>query len=66
MSLANKPPRETPAKRNVIVTPSGRPRQFEMGGRSVTFVPLEIRPSAQNQIDRAASRHKFSENHVVS
>jgi hypothetical protein len=43
MSPANKPTRETPAARRVVVTPSGRPRQFEMGGRSVTFVPLAIK-----------------------
>jgi hypothetical protein len=43
MSAANTPTRETPAGRRVVVTPSGRPRQFEMGGRPVTFVPLAIK-----------------------
>ncbi|MDO8252247.1 MAG: hypothetical protein Q7T78_21375 [Rhodoferax sp.] len=38
-----KPTRETPAARRVEVTPSGKPRQFEVGGRSVTFVPLAIK-----------------------
>lgn len=42
MSSPNKPTRETPAARRVVVTASGKPRQFEMGGRSVTFVPLAI------------------------
>ncbi len=32
-----------PAKRRVEITPSGKPRQFETGGRSVTFVPLAIK-----------------------
>ena len=43
MSSPNKPTRETPAARRVVVTASGKPRQFEMGGRSVTFVPLAIK-----------------------
>lgn len=43
MSYPNKPTRETPAARRVVVTASGKPRQFEMGGRSVTFVPLAIK-----------------------
>lgn len=43
MGLTNKPTRETPAARRVVVTPSGKPRQFETGGRSVTFVPLTIK-----------------------
>jgi hypothetical protein len=43
MSSPNKPTRETPAARRVVVTPAGRPRQFEMGGQSVTFVPLAIK-----------------------
>jgi hypothetical protein len=38
-----KPTRETPAARRVEVTPSGKARQFEVGGRSVTFVPLAIK-----------------------
>ena len=43
MGAEKKPPRETPAKRNVVITPAGKSRQFETGGRSVTFVPLTIR-----------------------
>ena len=43
MDPTSKPTRETPASRHVEVTPSGKPRFFEMGGRSVTFVPLTIR-----------------------
>ena len=43
MAPTDKPTRETPAARRVEVTPSGKPRQFEMGGRSVTFVPLSIK-----------------------
>jgi hypothetical protein len=43
MSTIEKPTRETPAARRVVVTPSGKPRDFELGGRSVTFVPLAIK-----------------------
>lgn len=43
MRGADKPTRDTPASRRVIVTPSGKPRNFEMAGRSVTFVPLAIK-----------------------
>lgn len=43
MSDGIKPIRETPAGRRVVVTASGTPRQFEVGGRSVTFVPLTIK-----------------------
>jgi hypothetical protein len=43
MSSPEKPTRETPAARRVVVTPSGKPRDFELGGRSVTFVPLAIK-----------------------
>ena len=43
MTTPIKPTRETPASRRVVVTPSGTPRQFEVGGRSVTFVPLTIK-----------------------
>ena len=43
MTMQTKPIRETPASRRVVVTPSGTPRQFEVGGRSVTFVPLTIK-----------------------
>lgn len=31
------------AARSVVITPSGKSRQFESGGRSVTFVPLCIK-----------------------
>lgn len=34
---------EKAAARSVVITPSGKPRQFESGGRSVTFVPLSIK-----------------------
>lgn len=43
MGAEKKPSRETPAKRNVVITPAGKLRQFETGGRSVTFVPLTIK-----------------------
>ena len=43
MSGDIKPTRETPAARRVVVTASGKLRQFEVGGRSVTFVPLAIK-----------------------
>ena len=35
--------RETPASRRVVVTQEGKPRQFEVAGQSVTFVPLAIK-----------------------
>ena len=35
--------KDMPAKRRVEITPTGRPRQFETDGRSVTFVPLAIK-----------------------
>lgn len=34
---------EKPAARSVVITSSGKSRQFESGGRSVTFVPLSIK-----------------------
>ncbi len=43
MGAEKKPPRETPAKRSVVITPAGKSRQSETGGRSVTFVPLTIK-----------------------
>lgn len=43
MSNPEKPTRETPSARRVVVTPSGKPRDFELGGRPVTFVPLAIK-----------------------
>ena len=43
MSAVTKPTRETPAAIRVVVTASGKPRQFEVGGRTVTLVPLAIK-----------------------
>ena len=43
MDATDNSTRGTPALRRVVVTPSGKPRQFEMAGRSVTFVPLVIK-----------------------
>ena len=43
MGATDNPTRNTPASRRVVVTSSGKPRQFEMAGRSVTFVPLSIK-----------------------
>lgn len=34
---------EKAAARSVVITPSGKSRRFESGGRSVTFVPLSIK-----------------------
>jgi hypothetical protein len=36
-------PGERAAARSVVITPSGKSRQFESDGRSVTFVPLTIK-----------------------
>ena len=35
--------RETSASRRVVITQEGKPRQFEVAGQSVTFVPLAIK-----------------------
>ena len=35
--------REVPAQRKVEVTMTGEARQFEAGGQSITFVPLNIK-----------------------
>lgn len=43
MNADDKPTRDTPAARRVVITPSGKPREFEIAGRSVTFVPLAIK-----------------------
>lgn len=43
MGAEKKAPRETPAKRSVVILPAGNSRQFETGGRSITFVPLTIK-----------------------
>lgn len=37
------PNREVPALKRMEITPSGIPRQFDAGGRSVTFVPMTIK-----------------------
>ncbi len=50
MSTTNKPTRETPAARRVVITPSGKPRRFETGGRSVTFVPLAIKRRSSSKL----------------
>lgn len=41
---------EWPALRKVDITPSGSPRQYEMGGQSVTFVPLTIKRRASTRL----------------
>ena len=41
--MSNPTARETPACRRVVVTQEGKPRQFEVAGQSVTFVPLAIK-----------------------
>ena len=41
--MSNPTVRETPACRRVVVTQEGKPRQFEVAGQSVTFVPLAIK-----------------------
>lgn len=43
MNASKKTGREIPAQRKVEIKPSGNARQFEAGGRSVTFVPLSIK-----------------------
>jgi hypothetical protein len=43
MNASKKTPRNVPAQRKVEITPTGTARQFEAGGRSVTFVPLAIK-----------------------
>lgn|SRR5487761_2104625 len=43
MNTSKKTARNVPAQRKVEITPSGTARQFEAGGRSVTFVPLAIK-----------------------
>ena len=50
MASTAKPTRETPASRRVEVTPSGTPRQFETGGRLVTFVPLVIKRRRSSEL----------------
>jgi hypothetical protein len=50
MNMSKKTSREIPAQRKVEITPSGTARQFEMGGRSVTFVPLAIKRRSYSKL----------------
>lgn len=59
MRGADKPTRDTPASRRVIVTPSGKPRNFEMAGRSVTFVPLAIKRRHSSKLIVPPAGEKF-------
>lgn len=59
MSTSEKPTRETPAARRVVVTPSGKPRDFELGGRSVTFVPLAIKRRHSSKLIVPPAGEKF-------
>ncbi len=43
MIASKKTGRNVPAQRKVEITPSGNAHQFEVDGRSVTFVPLAIK-----------------------
>ena len=59
MSTSEKPTRETPAARRVVVAPSGKPRDFELGGRSVTFVPLAIKRRHSSKLIVPPAGEKF-------
>ena len=59
MSSPEKPTRETPAARRVVVTPTGKPRDFELGGRSVTFVPLAIKRRHASKLIVPPAGEKF-------
>ena len=59
MSSPEKPTRETPAARRVVVTPTGKPRDFELGGRSVTFVPLTIKRRHSSKLIVPPAGEKF-------
>jgi hypothetical protein len=59
MNSPEKPTRETPAARRVVVTPSGKPRDFELGGRSVTFVPLAIKRRHSSKLILPPADEKF-------
>jgi hypothetical protein len=59
MSTPEKPTRETPAARRVVVTPTGKPRNFELGGRSVTFVPLAIKRRHSSKLIVPPAGEKF-------
>lgn len=50
MNMSKKTSREIPAQRKVEITPSGTARQFEMGGRPVTFVPLAIKRRSYSKL----------------
>lgn len=50
MNMSKKTSREIPAQRKVEITQSGTARQFEMGGRSVTFVPLAIKRRSYSKL----------------
>ncbi len=50
MSAKKTTGRELPALRKVEITPAGSPRQYEMGGRSVTFVPLAIKRRSSSKV----------------
>ena len=50
MSAKKPTDRELPALRKVEITPTGSPRQYEMGGRSVTFVPLAIKRRSSSKV----------------
>ncbi len=41
---------ELPAIRRVSITPNGSPRQYEVGGQSVTFVPLSIKRRKSSKV----------------
>ncbi len=59
MNSPEKPTRETPAARRVVVTPSGKPRDFELDGRSVTFVPLAIKRRHSSKLILPPAGEKF-------
>lgn len=50
MSARKATGRELPALRKVEITPSGTPRQYEIGGRSTTFVPLTIKRRSSSKL----------------
>lgn len=50
MSVRKTTSRELPALRKVEITPTGTPRQYEMGGHSVTFVPLAIKRRSSSKV----------------
>lgn len=50
MNTGKNPARQVPAQRKVEITPSGNARQFEAGGRSITFVPLSIKRRSYSKV----------------